>query len=327
MNSLIELMNVSKFYGYGLLGISKFAAVDNVTLSILSEPSIMVLAGESGCGKTTLAKIILRMTKPDKGRVLFKGKDLWKLNRHDLKEYYKTVQPIFQDPYDTFSPYEKLEVPLFNTAKRILGLNREEARYTVEKALEMVGLSLDIIMGKRRNELSGGQLQRVSIARALIPRPKVLIADEPVSMLDASLRANILNIFKDLKDKMKLTILYITHDLATAYYVGDYIYVMFRGSIIEHGPTEKVLSEPLHPYTTALINALPDYRKREKFLEEKTEMKEIELKEFLLEGCKYYYRCPFARKECFKERPPLIKVSSDRFVSCWLYTDKKLGSN
>jgi len=321
MNNLIELVNVSKFYGFGLLGISKFPAVDDVSLSIPNKPSIYVLAGESGCGKTTLAKIMLRIVKPDKGKILFKNKDLWKLSKDELKEFYRTIQPVLQDPYDTFNPYEKLEVPLLKTAKKLLGVNDEEARSIVEKVLEMVGLSLDMIMGKRRDELSGGQLQRVSIARSLIPRPKLLITDEPVSMLDASLRVNILNIFRKLRDEEGLAILYITHDLATAYYIGDYIYIMFRGSIIEGGPIEKVISEPLHPYTSALISALPSYEKREIFFKEKVEMKVVELKEFLLKGCKYYYRCPYAQQKCFEEKPPMVKVSSERFVSCWKYVD------
>jgi peptide/nickel transport system ATP-binding protein len=316
---IIELKNVSKYYGYGLLGISRFAAVDGVSLGISNKPLINVIAGESGCGKTTLARIILRMVKPDKGQVLFNGKNLWRLNRKDLDEFYKSVQPIFQDPYDSFNPYEKLEIPLLKTAKKFLNVNDKEIIAVVEKVLEVVGLSFDMIKGKKKDELSGGQLQRVAIARALIPSPKLLVADEPVSMLDATLRANILNIFKELKDRRGINILYITHDLATAYYIGDYIYIMFRGTIVEHGPIEKVLLEPLHPYTRTLIDALPSYEKRERFVKEPIELKEIELKEFLLRGCKYYYRCPYATKKCFEEKPPYIEASPNHYVMSWRY--------
>jgi peptide/nickel transport system ATP-binding protein len=319
--SIVELKNVSKYYGYGLLGISKFAAVDEVPLSISRKPLINVIAGESGCGKTTLAKIILKIVKPDKGQVVFNGKDLWKLDRKSLNDFYKSVQPIFQDPYDSFSPYEKLEIPLLKTATNLLDVDVKEAIAIVEKVLEIVGLSFDMIKGRRKDEISGGQLQRVAIARALIPNPKLLVADEPVSMLDATLRANILNIFKELKDRRGISLLYITHDLATAYYIGDYIYIMFRGTIVEHGHIEKVLSEPLHPYARTLIDALPSYEKRERYIKESIELKETELKEFLLKGCKYYYRCPYATKKCFTEKPPYIEASPNHYVMCWNYTN------
>jgi len=178
-----------------------------------------------------------------------------------------------------------------------------------------------MIKGRRKDEISGGQLQRVAIARALIPNPKLLVADEPVSMLDATLRANILNIFKELKDRRGISLLYITHDLNTAYYIGDYIYIMFRGTIVEHGHIEKVLSEPLHPYARTLIDALPSYEKRERYIKESIELKETELKEFLLKGCKYYYRCPYATKKCFTEKPPYIETSPNHYVMCWNYID------
>ncbi|MEM4757512.1 MAG: ABC transporter ATP-binding protein [Desulfurococcaceae archaeon] len=318
--NIFELRNVSKYYGYGLLGLSKFAAVDNVDFSITNNPAIYVLAGESGCGKTTLAKMLLRIVKPDNGRILFLGKDLWKLKGNELKEYYKMVQPVFQDPYDTFNPYENLEIPLIKTAQKLLEIDRERAVEIVAKALEIVGLDLDTIRGRKRSELSGGQLQRVSIARSLVVKPRLLIADEPVSMLDASLRANILNIFKRLKEQEKMTILYITHDLATAYYIGDHISIMFRGCIIEHGNIDEVLKNPLHPYTITLLESLPDYSKKDKFLRERVELKETELQEFLIKGCKYYYRCPSPSEKCYETRPAFIEARPGHFVACMKYT-------
>ena len=194
---------------------------------------------------------------------------------------------------------------------------KEEAREAVGKALNFVGLSLEDVFGKYPHEFSGGQLQRASIARALITNPQLLIADEPVSMVDASLRMSILNIFMDLKEKFKMNIIYITHDLSTAYYLSDDIAVMYRGSILEHGDAKKVLTDPLHPYTKILMQCLPEPDPKKRWKEE-IKLSGLEIKEFEALNCKFANRCPRAMDVCFKKKPPDIKVGG-RTVKCWLF--------
>lgn len=175
------------------------------------------------------------------------------------------MQAVFQDPYTTFNPMKKVYTCLYETARSLLGLREEsEIRRAIEDALNSVGLKIYEIQEKHPHELSGGELQRVSIARALLTQPKLIIADEPVSMLDASLRINILNIFKEIKEAYGISFIYITHDLATAYYISDNIAILYRGSIIERGPIDDLLRKPLHPYTSLLIESMPDLKPRSK---------------------------------------------------------------
>ncbi|MEM1515590.1 MAG: ABC transporter ATP-binding protein [Candidatus Bathyarchaeia archaeon] len=316
---IYEVKNASKYFEYGILGSFKFPAVDDVNITIDEKPSIYAIAGESGCGKTTLAKMFLRILKADRGTILYRGKNIWKLSGDALKNFYKEVQPVFQDPYDTFNPHENVDNYLIKTAKNLLGLNDEkEVRKRVQDVLDFVGLSYDTIKGKKPREFSGGQLQRVALARSIIPNPKVLIADEPVSMLDASLRINILNFFRDIKNKEKSIIIYITHDLATSYYLSDYIFIMYRGSIVEHGAIQSIVDNPLHPYTQTLLKALPDYRKRDEWFKEEFKPPGIELEEFLIKGCKYANQCPHASERCFKNRPHEIEAEKEHYVACWL---------
>jgi len=317
--NIYEAKNVSKYFEYGVLGGFKFPAVDNVNITVDETPRAYAIAGESGCGKTTLAKMFLRILKADRGIILYKGKNLWKLGGNDLKNFYKEVQPVFQDPYDAFNPNENVDNYLIKAAKNLLGLNDErEMKKRVQDALDFVGLSYDIIKGKKPREFSGGQLQRISLARSLIPNPKVLIADEPVSMLDASIRINILNFLRDIKNKENIIILYITHDLSTSYYLSDYIFIMYRGNIIEHGPIRLVMDNPSHPYTQTLLKVLPDYRKREEWFKEEFKPPGIELKEFLIKGCKYVNQCPYVLERCFENRPPTIEIENEHYVACWL---------
>jgi peptide/nickel transport system ATP-binding protein len=317
--NILELKEVSKFYGYGLLSRARFTAVDSVTLSLGNEPQIFTLAGESGSGKTTLAKIALGIIRPSKGEVLFKGKSLWKLNNVERKDFIRNVQPVFQDPYDTFNPFEKIENYIFNTAKYVKGLEGGRSVLDlVESKLSITGLNYSDIKNKKPRELSGGQLQRLAIARALIAEPKVIIADEPVSMIDVSLRIGILNIFKKIKYENKVSILYITHDLATAYYIADSAAIMFRGSIVEQGDIESIIKDPLHPYTRELIDSIPD-PERGVWLTTDAKRQVVELREFSARGCKYAYACPYVTNVCKSRAPPLMETRSGHYVSCWLY--------
>jgi len=318
---LLEVKNVVKTFRYGLFGF-KFRAVDGVSLSIDKEPpQIFTIAGESGSGKTTLGRIILGVLKPDEGEVLYDGMNVYSLRKEELKRFRREVQAVFQDPFSTFNPLRKPYDYLYETAKNLAGLkNHEEIEKYINDVLSYLGLRLSDVKGKYIQEFSGGELQRVSIARALLTRPKLIIADEPVSMVDASLRANILNLFKDIKEEFSTSFIYITHDLSTAYYVSDNIAIMYRGSFVEWGPIERVLSYSLHPYTQTLIESIPepDLSKRERWLQP-IRVSGIEEKEFVAVGCKYALRCPYATDRCLKLRPSAVEVEPGHFVACWLY--------
>ncbi len=328
-SKILELIEVSKYYGYGLLGSTKFPAVEKISLDIPSEPpKVITIAGESGSGKSTLAKIMLGLIKPDEGQVLYRGKNIWKYRRTIWKHFRRDVQAIFQDPFDSFNPYEKVGNYLIKSAKNMANINDElELRRRIEHALQLVGLEFEVLYRKPR-QLSGGQLQRLAIARALITGPKLIIADEPVSMIDVSLRINILNVLKDLKEKEKISLVYITHDLSTAYYISDELMIMYRGVLIEKGSIDELLKEPLHPYTITLLESLPDRSKRAEWLKQEdivSGMKHIrytyttEIAEFLIKGCKYIFHCPLAMDICKVRRPPLIKIKPDHYVACWHY--------
>lgn len=319
---LLELINVSKYFGYGLIGLTKFPAVDNISLAIkCDKPEIITIVGESGSGKSTLAKLMLRILRPTLGTVKYRGNDVWRLGRKEVKDFIKNVQPIFQDPMDTFNIFETVDGYLLSIAQSLRGLNKKDALDQISRTLEFVGLNFDLVKGKRPNEFSGGQIQRISIARALLAQPKLLIADEPVSMLDASLRVNILNLLRRVIEELKTSIVYITHDLATARYIGHKIIIMYRGSVVESGDIDDVVEEPLHPYTKLLLESLPDYRKRGMWLgtkETPTSNRIMEVYEMLQQGCKYIYYCPFKMERC-RIKPDLFTLQKERKIACWLY--------
>ncbi len=317
---LLEVKNVTKTFRYGLFGF-KFNAVDNVSFTMEDNPTILTIAGESGSGKSTLAKVILGVYKPDQGVVLYRGKNIHKLKGRERREFRKELQAVFQDPYATFNPFKKPYDYLRETVRNILGIkDAEETDKYIDSSLLLVGLRLEEIKGKYPHEFSGGELQRVSIARALLTKPRLILADEPVSMLDASLRVNVLNMFKDIKEKLKTSFIYITHDLATSFYISDYIAIMYRGMLVEQGPVERVFTEPHHPYTQMLIESVPEPN----ILKRKTWMKPVKLsgieeKEYTTTGCRYAARCPYSKPKCLSSVPPDIHLSNGVTVKCWLY--------
>lgn len=317
MNNILKTSNLNKVYKLGgFLNRVRINALDDVNLTIESdEPVIISIVGESGSGKTTLAKVILRLTKPTSGSALVY--DRLVAGKGDIptnREFYSTVQPIFQNPFEAFSNYRTVDTYLSETATRVANLSKKEAVDAMEEALGLVGLEYRDVRGKYSNQFSGGELQRVSIARALIPHPKIIIADEPVSMIDASLRMNIINLFLSLKEKFQRSFLYITHDLATAYYISDYIGVMYRGCIVEFGDARTILANPQHPYTQLLLDSIPDIGR--KWQKKKMALSDIEAKEFQVTGCRFCNRCPIAEDRCTVERPPAIKKPDGRDVYC-----------
>ncbi len=253
---LLSVENVTRSYSLGgLFGRGHFNAVEDVSFSIPDgKPEIFTIVGESGSGKSTLAKMILNLALPTSGKIRLRGTDVTNArNRRGRLAFMAAVQPIFQNPFEAFSPLKRVDAYLLKTARTFAGATNEaEAQAAADQALRNVGLTFAEIERRFPHELSGGQIQRVAIARALIPKPSLIVADEPVSMVDASLRMSIVNLFKTLRDDLGVTIIYITHDLATAYYISDHIIVMQTGRVVEAGDARQVLDAPQHPYTQRL---------------------------------------------------------------------------
>jgi peptide/nickel transport system ATP-binding protein len=308
------------------LSSTRFVAVDQVTLALrMARPEILAVAGESGSGKSTLARMILGLIAPSSGQLLFKNRDVSKLSTRERRSWFmKEVQPIFQDPFAAFSPLKKIETYLYETAFNFGTANRSNADEHVDRALNAVGLSLKEVKGRYPNELSGGQMQRTAIARALITNPALLVADEPVSMLDASLRMSIVNAFRKLKDEHGVSVVYITHDLATAYYAADRIAIMLRGWVVELGTVEQVLGSPLHPYTQILKSSVPEPDPRMRW-HDKIALARPEAEEYLQVGCKFAGRCPQVMDVCTRVEPQNVLVEG-RMVKCHLYDQTQLAS-
>ncbi len=287
-------------------------AVDNVSFDI-DRGEVFGLVGESGCGKTTTGRLMTRLLEPTGGTVHFDGRDLYKVRRGELKEFRRRMQIIFQDPYESLNPrktiYDALAEPI-----RIHGLDGEVERImTVTKEVQLTPFS--DILHRYPHELSGGQRQRVAIARALILEPRFIVADEPVSMLDVSIRTDILNLMLDLKERFGLTYLFITHDLAVAKYMCDRIGVMYLGKLVEVAESQELTEDPLHPYTKALLSAVPspDPRVRIGDIPIKGEVTSAPRA-----GCIFEPRCPIAEERCRRIEPPLREVRRDRLAACHL---------
>jgi ABC-type oligopeptide transport system ATPase subunit len=260
MKTVLQTTNLNKEYQLGSFPRNvTIKALNNINLTVESDhPVIISIVGESGSGKTTLAKVILRLVPPTSGNVTIAGHVVaGKGARPDKAEFLRTVQPIFQNPFEAFSRYRTIDSYLYETATRVAGLSKDAAVQALEEALAVVGLEYKDVQGKYPNQFSGGELQRASVARALIPHPSLIIADEPVSMIDASRRMIIINLFLALKQEYNTSFLYITHDLATAYYISDYIAVMNHGTVVEFGEAKQVLSNPQHEYTQLLLDSIP----------------------------------------------------------------------
>ncbi len=316
-DNLLEIRNLTKEFKIGgMLSRKKMHAVDDVSLTLPSDrPVILSIVGESGCGKTTLTKMILRLLSPTSGTILLNGKNCLSRRAITDPKFRTMVQPIFQNPFDSFSTRRQVVRYLMDTALSYGGAKgRREAMEAVGKALKSVGLSYDVVAGKYSTQFSGGELQRIAIARALITSPKIIIADEPVAMIDASLKINIVNLFKQLKDEYGISFIYITHDLSTAYYVSDYIATLYRGNLIEYGPSKEIMENPAHPYTELLMNSVPHVGER---WVKGVRMTDAESREYAMTCCRFSTRCPYATEECRRERPPMRDVGGGREVLCY----------
>lgn len=297
----------------GILGGKKtIHAVNGVSLDI-HKGEILALAGESGCGKSTIAKAILRLEPSKSGEVLINGKNILSLNKMDLKEFRKHAQMVFQNPYASLNPKMKI----IDILKEPLEINTDYSKNKIEEIIKekikLVGLD-ESCLELYPHEFSGGQRQRIAIARALVLNPEFIIADEPVSALDVSIQAQVINLLKELKEKYNLTIILITHDMSVIQYLADRVAIMYLGEIVESGKTSDIFSSPLHPYTKALLSSVPQIDKTGK----KTILKgELPSPENLPSGCKFHTRCPRVMDKC-KNCIPEEKGSSHK-VKCFLY--------
>jgi peptide/nickel transport system ATP-binding protein len=291
----------------------KIKVIDNINFKI-SKSEILVLAGESGSGKTTIAKLIMRSINPDSGSIFFDNLDITRLKGKELLKIRSKIQIIFQDPYSSLDPRMKI----FDIVKEPLDVHKKDLKKDdineyIYSALKKVNLDPDEISLKYPHMLSGGQRQRVSFARALVLKPLLIIADEPVSMLDVSIRGQILELMKKLKKEENISFLYITHDLATSQYVGDNIIILYKGQIVEQGNIKQVLYNPLHPYTRALISAIPKFTTNN----QKQPLHEIKIKndpesETAQGGCKFINKCLYWTEKCKNSEPLLTTAKEEK---------------
>jgi oligopeptide/dipeptide ABC transporter ATP-binding protein len=321
---LLELRHVTKVFQSGLrrTAASTTVALRDASLVVPSGYSTATaVAGESGSGKTTMARLLLGFIRPTSGQILYKGVDLARMTRAQHREYRREVQPIFQDPFEVYNPFYRVDHVL-TTPLRNFGLyrGRGEAQRRIEEALEMVGLRPRETLGRYPHELSGGQRQRIMVARALLLRPRIIMADEPVSMVDASLRATILDELRKLNTEFGISLLYITHDLTTAYQICDDIVVLYQGSVAEVGSVERVIRDPQHPYTRLLVSSIPLPDRSRRWGDDDLQVPESSAGR-TTDGCRFAPRCPHAMEECWARVPPLFRVDSDRAAACLLHRD------
>lgn len=325
-NPLLEVKNATKIYGRrgGLLSKRKqVIALQDFNILIEQEPAtITTIAGESGSGKTTLASTILGFTSLTSGKILYKGSDISLMSKQQHMDYRREVQAVFQDPYEVYNPFYRVK-HIFEIAIKNFKLadNRNDMQEIIEHALKVVGLRGKEILEKYPHQLSGGQRQRMMIARAFLLKPRLIVADEPVSMVDVSLRSMILDIMLRMRDDFKISFLYITHDLSTAYQIGDQIHILYQGLVVERGKTASVIENPKHPYIQLLIDSVPVPDPQQKWNEKLVLSAEEEMRGEINSACRFYARCSKQEECCLVSHPPMLyKVDgSDHEVGCHLY--------
>jgi len=322
MTALLEARGITKVFGGGLFDKRKTVALENFSLAIEPQPpSILAVVGESGSGKTTLARLLLGLVTPTEGGVLYQGTNLKSLSSAQRKQFLRDVQVIFQDPYEVYNPFYHVEHVLETPISKFgLARSKSEGRALMEETLRAVGLRPEETLGRYPHQLSGGQRQRIMVARALLIRPRLIIADEPVSMVDASLRATILGSLKQLNQEFGISLVYITHDLTTAYQISENIIVLYRGSIAEVGDVERVVGQPKHPYTRLLVGSVPLPDPDKAWHAEPPPSEEARIAASMDHpGCAFTARCPDAMPTCRQFKPPLFETDEYRAAACYLY--------
>ncbi len=309
---LVQVNNLCKYFHISRKETLK--AVDDVSFTI-NKGETVSLVGESGCGKSTTGRCMIRLYDPTKGEVLYDGKDIMKLSKAERKEFCRKVQMIFQNPYSSLNPRMTVKEIVGEGLKQH-GMTQAEADAKVEKLLETVGLNKDH-MSRFPHEFSGGQRQRIGIARALSVDPEFIICDEPISALDVSIQAQVINMLKNLQETMGLTYLFIAHDLSVVKYISDRVVVMYLGTIVETAETEELFSNTKHPYTKALLSAIPEADPKKAKSNERIPIKgEIPSPINPKDCCRFAERCQFATDRCFQEMPKLREVAPGHMAAC-----------
>ena len=321
MTALLEARNLRKVFSSGTFVKQQTVAVDGISLTVEeSPPSITAIAGESGSGKTTLARMLVGLLDATEGEIIYKGQATHNMTRAERRQFRREVQTIFQDPFEVYNPFYKVDHVLTTPLSEYgLAKSKREARQLIGESLEEVGLRPDEILGRYPHQLSGGQRQRIMVARTLLLRPRIIVADEPVSMVDASLRATILEELRDLNQNHGISILYITHDLTTAYQIADNIIVMYQGRVAEAGDVELVINDPQHPYTRLLVESIPQPDPALQWGQTDTVgMGQPETSEAVV-GCNFFDRCPVRMDMCSATPPPMYRTDEHRLVRCFVY--------
>ena len=316
---LLEATNLSKYFPvknfFGKL-VQEVKAVDRVTLSI-KKGETFGLVGESGCGKSTLGRTLIRMYEPTDGVLKYDGNDITKLKGKELLSYHKRMQIIFQDPYSALDPHQNVREIMAEPISVFENLTSAQMDERIVDLLEKVGMKGDDLE-KYAYEFSGGQRQRIGIARALSVKPEFLLCDEPISALDVSIQAQVVNVLEDLQQELGLTYLFVAHDLSMVRHISDRIGVMYLGKIVESGESDEVYDNPQHPYTQALLTSIPIADpKRALALENCGIEGDLPSSLHIPSGCRFHTRCPYATEQCRAQEPELVERTPGHFVACW----------